>query len=548
MNNELIADLLDSYASLLSLHGGNSFKVSAYKNAAFNIKKKTPQDLTTLTEEELMELPQLGKGLSNKIYEISQTGSFDELNNLLSQTPECVVEMLKIRGLGPKKVQIIWQEMGIDSVGELLDACRQNRLAKTKGFGEKTQEQVLAAMEFALANADQIHWAKGHKYAVLIENILHQMLGKNDFEWVGEYRRKVEVLKELALVIKANYKRALIIALSNVGLSLEEVEDGVYTGLIEEKFPIVIHFVDNDDFAWQTYTLTTPDEVQKKIELQQQVGANEKELFEKQSKTYVVPEIREVENLDWVLNAEPSVEYEDLKGCIHNHTVYSDGLNSLKEMADACVEQGWQYFGVCDHSKTAGYANGMKEETVLKQWAEIDKLNKTYQGFKIFKGIESDILADGSLDYKPDILAGFEIVVASIHSNLKMEQEKAMMRLIKAIENPYTRVLGHLTGRLLLMRDGYPIDHNMVIDACAANNVVIELNAHPYRLDMDWRYIHKAIEKGVLISINPDAHVTGGLLDMQYGVYAAKKGGLTADMCLNSKSLPEFEAWVQSKG
>jgi len=547
MNNELIANLLNRYAGLLSLHGGNSFKVSAYKNAAFNINKKTPQNLSTLSEEELMELPQLGKGLSNKIYEIAQTGSFEELNDLLSQTPKGVVEMLSIRGLGPKKVQIIWKEMGIDSVGELLDACRQNRLAKTKGFGEKTQEQVLAAMEFAMANADQIHWAKGHKYALLIEGVLSQMLGEGDFEWVGDYKRKVEILKQLELLIKSNYKRALMIALSNVGLSLDQEQDGSYKGLIEEKFPIIIHFIEAEEFAWQTYSLTTPKDVQQKIGLLKNEAATEKQLFEQQNKTFIIPEIREHENIDWLLKAKETIAYEDLKGCIHNHTVYSDGLNSLKEMADACLAQGWQYFGVCDHSKTAGYANGMKEEAVLKQWAEIDKLNKGYQNFKIFKGIESDILADGSLDYEDEILKGFEIVVASIHSNLKMEQEKAMMRLIKAIENPYTRVLGHLTGRLLLIRDGYPIDHQKIIDACAANNVAIELNAHPYRLDMDWRYIHRAIEKGVLISINPDAHVTSGLLDMQYGIHAAKKGGLTAEMCLNAKSLEEFESWVQSK-
>jgi DNA polymerase (family X) len=234
------------------------------------------------------------------------------------------------------------------------------------------------------------------------------------------------------------------------------------------------------------------------------------------------------------------IELEDLKGILHNHSTYSDGVHTLKEMADYCKELGYQYFGICDHSKTAVYANGLPIEKIIEQQKEIDTLNSTYTNFKILKGIESDILNDGSLDYPEDILKTFDFIVASVHSNLKMPEEKATERLIKAIENQYTTILGHPTGRLLLARKGYPINHKKVIDACAANKVSIELNAHPYRLDIDWRWIPYCLERGVMISINPDAHHREGFKDMYYGVCVARKGMLDAENCLNALSLDEL--------
>jgi DNA polymerase (family 10) len=244
------------------------------------------------------------------------------------------------------------------------------------------------------------------------------------------------------------------------------------------------------------------------------------------------------------------IELTDLKGILHNHSTYSDGQNTLEEMAVYCKELGYQYLGICDHSKAAFYAKGMKEETIIQQHTEVDKLNQKIGGdgsFKVFKGIECDILNDGSLDYSNEVLASFDFIVASVHSNLKMTEEKAMNRLLRAIENPYTTILGHPTGRLLLMREGYPVDHAKMIDACAANGVVIEINAHPYRLDLDWRWIDYALNKGVKLSINPDAHEREGYHDMYYGVCTARKGGLFKEMCLNTFTLPEITAYFQSK-
>jgi DNA polymerase (family 10) len=277
---------------------------------------------------------------------------------------------------------------------------------------------------------------------------------------------------------------------------------------------------------------------------------NEESVYSNLSIQYCEPELREgLFELEKAKNNQlpKLIELTDLKGILHNHSTYSDGMNTLEEMAVYCKELGYQYLGICDHSKTASYAGGLKVETVLLQQQEIEKLNKQLFPFKIFKGIESDILGNGDLDYEEDILKTFDFIVASVHANLKMDEEKANARLIKAIENPYTTILGHPTGRLLLGRPGYPINHKKIIDACAANKVVIELNAHPYRLDIDWRWIPYCLEKGVMISINPDAHQLKGYQDMRYGTYVARKGLLTKDNCLNAMDLNTFENYLSTK-
>ena len=251
--------------------------------------------------------------------------------------------------------------------------------------------------------------------------------------------------------------------------------------------------------------------------------------------------------LELALDPEEYVEEGDIKGIVHNHSTYSDGIHDLREIATYVRDAGYGYFGISDHSKTAVYANGLSVDRVEQQHAEIESLNAELAPFVIFKGIESDILADGRLDYDDGVLSTFDFVVASVHSGLKMDEAKATTRLITAIENPYTDILGHPTGRLLLAREGYPIDHKAVIDACAANGVAIELNANPLRLDMDHEWIPYAMEKGVMISINPDAHSKEGIHNVRYGVYSARKGGLTTAMCLNAMDMDTFRQWLASR-
>jgi DNA polymerase (family 10) len=281
-----------------------------------------------------------------------------------------------------------------------------------------------------------------------------------------------------------------------------------------------------------------------------QTVTSEEEIFSLKGLSFIPSEHREDPDVlvKYKGNKLPNlIETKDIKGIVHNHSTYSDGLHSLKDMADYVHQCGYEYFVISDHSKSAGYASGLSEERVFMQIREIDEINQKYtDGFKIFKSIESDILIDGSLDYSNDVLMEFDLVIASVHSVLNMDIEKATKRLITAIENPYTKILGHPTGRLLLARPGYPVDYKKVIDACAANGVSMELNANPQRLDMDWTWIPYALEKDVFVSINPDAHSKESIHYIQYGVAVARKGGLEKEMCLNAKSKAEFEDWIQA--
>jgi DNA polymerase (family 10) len=276
----------------------------------------------------------------------------------------------------------------------------------------------------------------------------------------------------------------------------------------------------------------------------------EKDVFKKVKLAFMEPELRE--DGAFLLKAATGklpelIDFKDIKGVVHTHSLYSDGMNSIEEMADHALKLGYQYIGISDHSKSAAYANGLKEEKILEQWTEIEKLNRQFAPFRIFRGIESDILHDGSLDYSDEILQQFDFIIASVHSNLQMDEQKATARLIRAIENPYTTILGHPTGRLLLAREGYKPDFEKVMDACAANKVAIELNANPHRLDLDWSLIQKALDKGILISINPDAHSIQGLSDIHFGVLAARKGGLTRDSCLTCFDVADFADFIEKR-
>jgi DNA polymerase (family 10) len=386
-----------------------------------------------------------------------------------------------------------------------------------------------------MANSSKKHYATVEPFInTLVENI-RKAAPKIKVDVVGEFRRKAEVLDKIE-----------ILSDPALNLDLKKLEERVGMPFVHHKFPA-------GDFAKKQFELTGTKEHLEKSGYGALTGNfnSEKDIYDALKLQYIEPELREgLTEIDLAKeNKIPRlIEMKDLKGILHNHSTYSDGVHTLKEMADYCKELGYQYLGICDHSKSAFYASGLDEGRVWEQQREIEDLNKAYgAGFKILSGIESDILNDGNLDYNEDILKTFDFIVASIHSNLKMTEEKATERLIKAIENPYTSVLGHPTGRLLLARPGYPVDHKKIIDACAANNVVIELNAHPKRLDIDWRWIDYCLEKNVLISIDPDAHSINGFNDTRYGVLAAQKASVTREQNLSSFSLQEFEEFLKAQ-
>jgi DNA polymerase (family 10) len=543
MTTEVIADKLKLTAQLQELHGENAFKVRALANAAYRLDK-TDIDLEGKSVEELAALEGIGKGIAAKIYELQTTGKLSELEQALAITPAGVIEMLKIKGIGPKKVGQLWKELEVESPGELLYACNENRLLALKGFGEKTQAQVKKFIEFSMEAKGKFHYAACEEVGNALVEYLKKETGSELVSLTGDMRRKSIIIEKIEAVVASEKK-----------IKLEILDN-------ERKIPIEVHNCSEEEYTQVLFQTTGSAAHLKELEDFPYHGElnpeTEEDIYAGYELDYIEPELREGKGeIELAQNGKlpKLIEEKDLKGILHNHSKYSDGMHSLKQMAERCRELGMEYFGICDHSQSAFYANGMKPETVLEQQLEIDELNKKMlvptdkwgAPFKIFKGIESDILNDGSLDYKEDILKTFDFVVASVHSNLKMDKEKATARLLKAVENPYTSILGHPTGRLLLSREGYPIDHKKVIDACAANGVSIELNAHPYRLDIDWTWIPYCIEKGVLISINPDAHETEGLLDIHFGTLAARKGMLTKEMCLNAMSLSEITEWFGKK-
>ncbi|WP_231460115.1 MULTISPECIES: DNA polymerase/3'-5' exonuclease PolX [unclassified Pedobacter] len=556
MENKTIARTLRLLSQLMELHEENPFKIKSIANAYFKVDK-LPFALKDKPVDEIDKIEGIGKSLAAKIIELLETGELKELNDIVQQTPEGIIEMLGIKGIGPKKILIIWRTLGIESIGELYYACNENRLIEAKGFGLKTQEEIKNAIEFKLAANGRFLYAQVEAFAISVLDELSRWLIPVDnhslIAFAGQYRRACEIIDELEIVIGAEHLEDVIAELPNFDkLSLIPAEEA-FIATTEAGLRIKIYVYDKADFYLAWFKLTGNAEHVGKVLALAGDGpfANEQEIYSKAGLAYIEPELRE--DFDEINIAKDNklpklITYDDLKGSLHNHSTWSDGVHTLEQMAVYCKDTlNLQYLGICDHSKTAVYAKGLSEQRVFGQHQEIDELNKKLAPFKIFKGIESDILSDGSLDYSDEILKTFDFVVASVHSNLRMDEQKATNRLLKAIENPYTTILGHPTGRLLLSRAGYPIDYKKIIDACAANNVVIEINANPLRLDLDWRWHHYALEKGVLLSVNPDAHRTEGFHDMRYGILVARKGGLSADKCLNAFSLQEITAYFEGK-
>lgn len=546
----------------MELHDENPFKVRSYVNAVSALEL-VEEPLAVKSQAELEGIGGVGKSIAARIVEIQETGSFTELDQLVSVTPPGVVEMLRIKGIGPKKVRTLWKELGTETVEELLDACEQDRVSKLKGFGVKTQENIRQALLFTQQNRGKLLYAEAEASAQELLERVQQALPQAQVELAGDVRRKLEIVETLELVIGTDAPTEAEAALNGLDvLQQDETKSGPkvwrgkhsLSGLITE-----IRLVSPECFANELFVRSSAVGHLGKVfaagksmlaVVREANHISEEDIYASAGMAYVAPELREGTNeLQLAMeNKLPTLlELSDLKGILHNHSTYSDGAHTLEQMATFCRDMGYQYLGISDHSKTAAYAGGLREGDVLRQQKEIDELNQKLAPFKIFKGIESDILGDGSLDYDEDILKTFDFIVASIHSNLGMDEQKATTRLITAIENPYTTMLGHPTGRLLLRREGYPINHRAVIDACAANNVVIEINSNPWRLDLDWRWVSYALEKGVMLSINPDAHHTSGYDDMKYGVLVGRKGGLTKEMTFNAKSVEEVEKYFRER-
>lgn len=565
MTNSEIVEILETTSKLLELHGADSFKIRSYGAAVYNLDKYNDRPLSEMKLNELLALQGVGKGIASKIIEITEKGTTDELQELLAKTPNGLLEMFKINGIGPKKIGIIWRETGIDTVYDLEIACQNGIIAKLKGFGPNTQSKILESIQFMKSQSGLLRI--DHAHALAQELLVELQKQFSQVAIAGEVRRNNEVVSTLTYLIAEQD----VIGVQQKLQSITQLEQ---------------HQVASSPFIWrgkipgfeiQVEIITvTPERFYNELFLASSheqhlplVGSSGKSLYkiakgaavtseeaiyQEAGLPYIVPEMREgLQELQWATQykAEDLITWDQLKGILHNHSTWSDGKNTVREMAEFCRSLGFDYLGMADHSQTAVYANGLSDARVIAQQKEIDALNKEYEengiAFRILKGIESDILGDGSLDYSSDILATFDYVVASIHSNLSMTEDKATERLLAAIANPYTTILGHPTGRLLLSRKGYPIDHKAIIDACVKHGVVIEINANPWRLDLDWRWIAYAMEQGALLSINPDAHELHGYFDMKFGTLVARKGGLVKANTFNALSLPEMLTYLTKR-
>lgn len=540
MTNKDIARAFRELAEIMELHEENTFKIRSYQNAYMTLRK-IDQPLAELSLEDLAAMKGVGKAISEKIRELVDTGQMATLEKYRAQTPPGVVEMLGISGFGPKKVRTVWQDLGVETIGELQYALNENRLLELKGFGLKTQEDLKEKLAYYQRSRNQFLYAVLEPEAMALDQRLREWLPAGvHLSFAGAFRRQAPVLEAIEWLVADEEALGRLPEsglLTDVQTAPQQVR-----GLSPGGYPVIVYGCAAAEFGSKLFRYTgSPDYlaafVARYAGLDFRGLAHEGEVFQQAGCPTLPPELRESDA--WLGRTAPEgwIEESQVRGLIHCHTTYSDGLHSLPEMAAHARALGFAYIGVTDHSKSAFYANGLQEERVWRQMREIDELNaQAADGFVILKGIESDILADGSLDYPPDVLAAFDFIIASVHANLRMDEDKATRRLVGAIENPYTSILGHPTGRLLLSRPGYPIDHRKVIDACAANGVAIELNASPYRLDLDYAWIGYAQDRGVLVSINPDAHSREGMRDVRYGVLAARKGGLTAEGCLNARA------------
>lgn len=553
MTNAEISDVFSLLAKLMDIHNENSFRAKSYASAAFTIDKLSVS-LAETPKEQIQYIKGIGESNAKKIIEIVETGKLEQLNELLAKTPEGILALLKIKGIGPKKIAVIWNELGIESPGELLYACNENRLIHYKGFGDKSQQSIKEALLFYFSNQQRYLYAQVEPVEILITAQLQLVLGQHNIELVGSYARQCDIIEELEYVILGSFDFVKSSILKIKGMQLKEEATGRLQLLYQEALPVFLYIVDEDNRGSMTFIKSCSpaflhlfektydinlslDNFKSELDIFNKAGIKPMPFFTRESEENIAL---------WTNSKHQSViTVNDIKGVIHNHSVWSDGKNTIAEMAQACIDKGYEYLVMSDHSVSSFYANGLDALRIQKQQEEIDQLNEKLFPFKIFKSIECDILNDGRLDYSDEILATFDLVIVSIHQHLKMTEEKAMERLLAAISNPYTTILGHLTGRLLLSRKEYPVNHEMIIQACKEHQVAIEINANPRRLDVDWRWIQAAIQQEVFLSINPDAHSIQGIDDIRYGVLCAQKALLTPQYNVSSMSLLDFEKFIK---
>lgn len=582
MTKNEIADVLNEIGVLLELKGENPFKIRAYQSGARTLESLEDDELDRLvSEEKLGGVKGIGKALVEKITELHTTGKLEFFEKLQASIEPGLVEMLDIPGLGAKKVRVLHSKLGITDIAGLSKACEENKVAELDGFGQKSQEKIVAGIKNREAYGKRHRWWEAYEVAGPILEGLRAIAQVERAEFAGSLRRGMETIGDLDFLVAADdFAPVVDWFVSQEGIQEVTAQgetkasvrfgDGLQADLrivpaVQFVFALH-HFTGSKDHnvamrqralsqglslsEWGLVPSEGDGTAKEKAENKslRTPADSEADLFKALGLHFIPPELRE--GLGEIEAAEKGelpdlVELKDLRGAFHNHTTESDGRNTLAEMTEAAEALGWDYLGIADHSKGSFQANGLSEERLLKQIEAIKALNaeKRFETY-VFSGVECDILTDGGLDYDDELLAKLDYVVVSVHNAMTQDEATMTKRIIRAIENPYSTMLGHLTGRLLLRREAYHVDAGKVIDAAIANKVIIELNASPWRLDMDWRYWRKAAEKGLMCSINPDAHETEGLEHVAAGINSARKGWLTKDAILNTRDLAGVKQWL----
>jgi len=565
MTNKEVIALLEEIALLLDLSGESSFKSRAYTQVARQIESLEEPIETVVQEKRLRELKGVGDALEQKITEFVLNGTLEYHQTLRNKFPDTLFDLFGIPGLGPKRIKQVYDELQIQSLEELEYACEDGSLAALKGFGPKMLDKLQRGIQFARLHVGQHLFDKAYVEAMRIQTLLKQEPSIIRIDIAGSLRRCKEVVKDVDIlcsstdpesVMKRFVEDEYVVDITGHGETKSSVilSSGLSADLrvvSDEQFPYALaHFTGSKEHN----VVMRQRAKERNLKLNEYglfkgednlSSDTESDIYAKLDLPFIPPEIRE-DRGEFSLEETPKLlEINDLKGVIHCHSTYSDGQNSMIDMAQCAQEIGYEYLTITDHSQSAGYAGGLQPYRVEQQHREIEKLNANFDNFQLIKGIESDVKADGSLDYEDSILNTFELIIASVHSNLNMSEEEATTRVVKAIEHPKTNILGHPTGRLLLKRKGYTLNFEQIFDACVANGVAIEINANCRRLDLDWRYVRQARDKGIKLCISPDAHSTSAIDFMKYGVGIARKGWLNAEDVLNNLSATEFIQWCQ---
>jgi DNA polymerase (family X) len=546
MDKFTISRTLDEISRYIQLSDPNPFKAKAFEKAARAVEN-IEGDLDALVESgAIYDVSGVGKATGKVVEELARTGKSEYLEELRAQYPPGIFELLRVPKLGLKKIGQLYTDLGIASIDDLEAAARDGRIAKLKGFGAKTAEHILKGVGFARLRESSFLLPVGIEVGELLREKLADFEEVEDAEVSGSVRRRLEVIHNVNIVISTKKPAVVAKRLADLVADLEEIDEKTFKGTARREMDVYFHLTTPAEFGSTLLRTTGNAEF---VEAFGTIGKakTERDLFTKADIPYIEPERRDTtDDLD-VKKRPKLVEVTHLRGTFHVHTTFSDGRNSVAEMLSAAHSRGWEYVGISDHSPVAYYAGGLSEERLKQQHAEIAREEKNFKPMRVFRGTEADILQNGTMDYGAKVLSKLDFVIASIHSSFTMPKDEMTDRILRAMDDPYVTFIGHLTGRRLLSREGYSVDYDRIFEKAGQRGVMIEINGNPQRLDLDWRHIRRALDRGVLFSINPDAHSISEYNAVITGTWVARKAGLGPKQIFNTRDVDEVAEFLEKR-